>query len=94
MRKSLFFGFGAIIISGLGVFAAMEITLRVIFHESMNFDIEMWKYARAVKRLATDPAIGHEHTPGTRVGMSDRLGVASFTWARSSSGVQAQEGTL
>ena len=44
----------------------MEITLRVIFHESMNFDIEMWKYARAVKRLATDPAIGHEHTPGTR----------------------------
>ena len=66
MRKPLLFGLGAIILSGLGVFAAMEITLRVIFHESMNFDIEMWKYARAVKRLATDPAIGHEHTPGTR----------------------------
>src|SRR5204863_3148131 len=28
-----------------------------------QFDLEMWKYARDVKRIATDPVIGHEHAP-------------------------------
>src|SRR5262245_28639267 len=29
----------------------------------MQFDLEMWKYARDIKQLAADPLIGHEHAP-------------------------------
>src|SRR3954470_3203650 len=29
----------------------------------MQFDLEMWKYARDVKQVAADPLIGHEHAP-------------------------------
>ena len=32
----------------------------------MQFDLEMWRYARAIKRQSANPAIGHEHTPLTR----------------------------
>jgi lysophospholipase L1-like esterase len=32
----------------------------------MQFDLEMWKYAREVKQLAADPLIGHEHAPNRR----------------------------
>ncbi|CAN5950124.1 unnamed protein product [Sphagnum jensenii] len=28
-----------------------------------NYDIEMWRYAKELKRLSTDPEIGHEHIP-------------------------------
>ena len=31
----------------------------------MDFDLEMWKYARDIKRVSDVPAIGHEHRPGT-----------------------------
>jgi lysophospholipase L1-like esterase len=34
--------------------------------DGMQFDLEMWRYARAIKRQSASPAIGHEHTPGTR----------------------------
>ena len=32
----------------------------------MHFDLEMWKYARELKQIAGDPALGHEHRPHTR----------------------------
>jgi hypothetical protein len=34
--------------------------------DGMQFDLEMWRYARAIKRQSANPAIGHEHTPLTR----------------------------
>lgn len=30
-----------------------------------NFDIEMWKYARDLKRVSANPAIAHEHRPNS-----------------------------
>jgi hypothetical protein len=32
----------------------------------MQFDLEMWKYARDVKVVSPDPSIGHEHGPNRK----------------------------
>ena len=32
----------------------------------MHYGIEMWKYAKTLKRQSADPRIGHEHVPGGR----------------------------
>ncbi len=42
-----------------------EVACRTVADTGLQYDIEMWKYATAIKRIAADPAIGHEHTPGT-----------------------------
>ena len=34
-----------------------------IADNGMQFDLEMWKYARDVKVVSPDPLIGHEHGP-------------------------------
>jgi hypothetical protein len=41
----------------------LEAYLRVFVDDGMNFDLEMWKYARQVKQRSSDPLIGHEHRP-------------------------------
>jgi lysophospholipase L1-like esterase len=38
---------------------------RTVFDNGMDFDLEMWKYARDLKRVSAEPAIGHEHIPNT-----------------------------
>lgn len=48
----------------LGGFA-VEATARWVLDRGMDFDLEMWKYARDLKRVSANPAIGHEHQPGT-----------------------------
>lgn len=47
-------------------FAALEGVVRLAFAESMQFDVEMWKYASIMKRVARIPEMGHEHVPDTR----------------------------
>lgn len=64
MNKNLAFRFGAVVVGMVVFFALFEITLRIAFARSMDFDIEMWKYASTVKRVAADPGVGHEHAPG------------------------------
>ena len=39
----------------------LELLTRLMVDDGMQFDLEMWKYAREVKQVATDPLIGHEH---------------------------------
>ncbi len=51
--------FGVVVFFGL-----FEIGARIVFHNSMDFDVEMWKYATTVKRKADSPNIAHEHRPG------------------------------
>src|SRR5262245_34795474 len=46
-------------ITGFG----LELLTRVVADDGMQFDLEMWKYARDVKQVAADPLIGHEHAP-------------------------------
>ncbi|OGK78194.1 MAG: hypothetical protein A2X36_05590 [Elusimicrobia bacterium GWA2_69_24] len=45
---------------------ALEAGLRLLDRYVMIYDIEMWKYAKYLKRQAADPAIGHEHVPNAR----------------------------
>ena len=42
----------------------LEAILRIAFHRSMDFDIEMWKYAIELKQNSSNPLIGHVHAPG------------------------------
>jgi lysophospholipase L1-like esterase len=43
----------------------IEGAARWVLDDGMDFDVEMWKYARDIKRVSDNPAIGHEHRPGT-----------------------------
>ena len=56
---------GALLLVVSLVFAAglVEVMARA-FDSGMNFDGEMWKYARQVKRVSISAEIAHEHTPG------------------------------
>jgi hypothetical protein len=42
-----------------------ELASRWVLDSGMNFDLEMWKYAKDIKRVSANPEIAHEHTPGT-----------------------------
>jgi hypothetical protein len=54
----------AFLISLLVVYGAMELYVSFAVDDGMQFDLEMWRYAREIKRQSANPAIGHEHTPG------------------------------
>jgi hypothetical protein len=43
--------------------AFTEVAVRLVADDGMQFDLEMWKYARDVKVVSPDPKIGHEHGP-------------------------------
>jgi hypothetical protein len=47
-------------------YAGAELYVSYAIDDGMQFDLEMWRYARYIKRVSADPAIGHEHTPNTR----------------------------
>jgi len=46
--------------------AAIEAAVRLTVDDGMNFDIEMWKYARDIKQRSSDRLIGHEHRASAR----------------------------
>lgn len=50
--------------------SATEIFTRVAVDDGMHFDLEMWKYAKDIKREADIPQLGHEHRPNSA---ADRL---------------------
>ncbi len=37
--------------------------MRLIVDDGMQFDLEMWKYARDIKTVSSNPLIGHQHLP-------------------------------
>ena len=43
----------------------LEFGVRVSLMNSMNFEIEMWKYAGKLKTVSNNIEIGHEHVPGS-----------------------------
>ncbi|MGE0149292.1 MAG: hypothetical protein AB7R87_18130 [Parvibaculaceae bacterium] len=49
-----------VLVLGLGV---AEGILRVKNLSMQNYDIEMWRYARELKKRSEDPLLGHEHIP-------------------------------
>jgi hypothetical protein len=57
----------AALFSSIAIFvAALEVLTRTVLDDGMNFDLEMWKYARDVKVVSADPLIGHEHGPNRK----------------------------
>lgn len=50
----------------LVAYGGIETYISYAVDDGMQFDLEMWRYARAIKRQSANPAIGHEHTPNTR----------------------------
>lgn len=40
-----------------------EVALRVKNKSMTNYNIEMWRYAKELKRKSLDPVLGHEHVP-------------------------------
>lgn len=58
---------GLILVITLAIaWGAAEAYISWKIDDGMQFDLEMWRYARAIKRQSANPAIGHEHTPLTR----------------------------
>ncbi|RKZ48874.1 MAG: hypothetical protein DRR00_18560 [Candidatus Parabeggiatoa sp. nov. 3] len=55
-----------LIMSLIFTLLAGEIAVRVVFHKSMDFDMEMWKYATTIKIASDDPSVGHKHRPNRR----------------------------
>lgn len=60
------FSFVAILIGILLSLGAIELASRTILDDGMNFDLEMWKYARDIKRVSPIEGLGHDHIPNTR----------------------------
>lgn len=47
----------------IATLAGIEVAVRAIADDGMQFDLEMWKYARDVKIASSDPELGHIHRP-------------------------------
>ena len=62
MRKVLFpsmlVAIAILVTTGIG-----EAIVRFAADDGMQFDLEMWKYAKEVKTASDDPLIAHEHAP-------------------------------
>jgi lysophospholipase L1-like esterase len=50
------------LILGLGI----EGYVRFFADDGMQYDLEMWKYARDIKQLSPDPLLGHIHAPNRK----------------------------
>jgi hypothetical protein len=61
VRSALILVAVSIVVAGL----LAEVMARYVLDDGMNFDLEMWKYARDIKRVSDNPEIAHEHIPGT-----------------------------
>lgn len=54
---------GSLIVSVLFI----ELYVRTSIDDGMQFDLEMWKYARHLKIISDDPSIGHLHRPNSEM---------------------------
>ena len=64
--RQLFFHLLTLVLLVVFTAGLLELFVRVIRDDGMQFDLEMWKYARHGKQVTPNPEIGHEHVPGAR----------------------------
>ena len=64
-RPWLFGALAAVLCVGL-MWAATELFVRLVIDDGMQFDLEMWKYARDIKMISPDQLIGHQHGPNRK----------------------------
>ncbi len=58
----------ALLLAGLSLLlmlGGVELYVRVTQTDGKNFDIEMWRYARDMKKVSDIPGMGHRHVPNT-----------------------------
>src|SRR5262245_41757956 len=53
----------AVLVSIVFTAISLELLTRLVADDGMQFDLEMWKYARDVKQVSSNPLIAHEHAP-------------------------------
>jgi lysophospholipase L1-like esterase len=44
----------------------LEAYVRLVVDDGMQYDLEMWKYAKEIKQVDPDPLIGHRHAPNRK----------------------------
>jgi lysophospholipase L1-like esterase len=62
------------ILSRILVFLATVVLFLLVFEflitqahkDGKNYDIEMWKYSKELKKISSDPILGHEHIPNKK----------------------------
>jgi lysophospholipase L1-like esterase len=64
--KRLVFGLLTALVPILVTVLAFEVLTRLVVDDGMQYDLEMWKYARDAKQVSTDPLIGHENAANRR----------------------------
>ncbi len=64
--KRFFFGLVTAFVPILVTVLAFEVLTRLVVDDGMQYDLEMWKYARDVKQISADPLIAHQHAPDRR----------------------------
>jgi len=62
--KNAFFGALSIVLGVVIAFALLEVCVRLFESDGTSYDIEMWRYARELKKVSDIPGVGHEHSPG------------------------------
>ncbi len=62
--KNLLFALVLMLLGILISFVMLEGYVRLTQTDGQNFDIEMWRYAKDLKRVSSIPGMGHEHVPG------------------------------
>ncbi len=61
-----FLGMVLAIVLGVALSAGvLELAVRFVLDDGLNFDLEMWKYAKDLKAVSPTPGVGHEHVPDT-----------------------------
>ena len=64
-KKNFLYSFLIIIPSIILSIVAAEVILHVKNGSMQNYDIEMWRYAKLLKKISTNPKLGHEHIPNS-----------------------------
>jgi lysophospholipase L1-like esterase len=62
-RQGLLLNLVVSVVTVLFCCLAMEVALRVVFARSMDFSMEMWKYATKLKQPVADPHLSFVHAP-------------------------------
>ena len=79
--KNFVNGLRVLLISPVACYARLEFFVRVTEIHGENFDIEMWRYARELKRFSNIPGMNHEHIPNaSAVCMGVPLEIDSVGW--------------
>jgi len=63
--KTGFLNFALMMISFVALFGMLELYVRLVADDGMQFDLEMWKYATLMKTTAETRRVGHRHIPNT-----------------------------